>query len=237
MQLKPRKLTLHPAPRKAIERAVGILSKWVDLEKLRLGGGTTLEARWHHRASTDLDFFISGSEADELFYYSWEKMQSDLAQLARDDVINPGIRATGREVIHFSISDTPISLARVPLFHGDPCDEIENKTGVILNGTKDILTKKLQSRVAGNQVFLERDAYDFAVARTEAPEDLAYAWEIIQPAQKASLLEMYQYLSTQTPSAIRDAQYIDIGSDVWLHVYRLFDSDLAYLPPMSRTSD
>ena len=56
------RLRIAPEPAKAVVKAVEVLSRWIDPEHLRLGGGTALEARWHHRDSTDLDFFVLGRQ-------------------------------------------------------------------------------------------------------------------------------------------------------------------------------
>ena len=56
MDRAPARLKLHPSPAAAVGTAVRVLSEWIPVERLRLGGGTALEARWRHRSSTDLDF-------------------------------------------------------------------------------------------------------------------------------------------------------------------------------------
>ena len=237
MQLNPTQLSLHPDPVKAVKVAVDIITSWLDIEHLRLGGGTTLEARWHHRRSTDLDFFSSGSPVDELFYQDYETMLADLRRLASDDVIvADSIRLTKSEVIHFQIDATPVSLGRVPMYHSDPCDEVERETGVILSSTRDILTKKLYNRAVENQIALERDAYDFAVARTFAPQDLEYAWATVHEFSKTILLDSYRELSRNGSTEMEGAHYT-LGSDVWTHAYRMFHSDLNYVPPLHRIGD
>ena len=60
---EPARLKIHPAPARAVRTAVAVLSEWIGIEHVRLGGGTALEARWHHRTSTDLEFFALGRHA------------------------------------------------------------------------------------------------------------------------------------------------------------------------------
>ena len=236
MQSNPTPLALHPDPAKAVRTAVEILTAWIDIEHVRLGGGTALEARWHHRRSTDLDFFTTGSVGDELFYYHREKIIDDLRQLAHDGIIDSAdVYLTRNEVLHFRIGTTPVSIGRVAMYHSDPCDEVEEETGVILSGTRDILTKKLHNRLEGNYIYVARDAYDFAVARLEAPDDLAYAWEIVHPEAKTTLIANYKELSREPNSdKVVDARYATIAANVWEHAHLLFASDLTYLPPLSR---
>ena len=49
-----RRVQLHAGPREAIEPAIDMLGRWFHLGGVIIGGGTALEARWHHRRSTDL---------------------------------------------------------------------------------------------------------------------------------------------------------------------------------------
>ena len=232
----PASLNIHSRPARAVEAAVGILSAWIDVEHLRLGGGTALEARWHHRASTDLDFFAHGTHADALFYEQAEDMVADLERLAIEGAISRrNIRLTGRNIIHFNIGDTPVSMGRTEMFHDDPCDEVERRTGVVLSGTRDILAKKMCDRLGHNQLATERDAYDFVVARTKAPEDLAYAWGIMSRFMKEAATGMYRELAQESGPALEldDARYGDIAADLWSHVVRMFESNLEYMPPLS----
>ncbi len=78
----PARLQLDPSPAKAVGTAVDVLSRWIDGEHLRLGGGTVLEARWHHRSSSDLDFFTLAEHADIVFYERFEQIAKDLTELA-----------------------------------------------------------------------------------------------------------------------------------------------------------
>ena len=50
--------------------------------------------------------------------------------------------------------------------------------------------KKMYNRLGCNQLATERDAYDFAVARTAAPDDLAYAWGLMSTEMKTSTLDL-----------------------------------------------
>lgn len=61
-------LDIHPSPRPAIVVAKQIFGQFPDIGEAYLGSGTALEARWHHRDSTDLDFFATGTGIDTLFY-------------------------------------------------------------------------------------------------------------------------------------------------------------------------
>lgn len=208
---------------------------------MRLGGGTALEARWHHRSSTDLDFFFSPGEAPSsaLFHKDFDGLRMDLHRLVRDGVIaQEGILLNGRDHIQFRIGGTPVSLVRTQSFHSDPREEVEYETGVTLSGTRDILAKKMFNRLGINRITTERDAYDFAVARTLAPDDLAYAWAIMSDDMKQGAIRAYRDLAdggTRTDSqALTDPEYSHIAADLWHRVYRLLDSDFDFVPPLSQ---
>ena len=180
MVREPARLQLDPAPAKVVGTAVHILSGWIGVEHLRLGGGTALEARWHHRSSTDLDFF-------------------------------------------FSLG---------------PCDEVEYETGVVLGGTRDVLTKKMYNRLGINQLAIQRDAYDFAVARTLAPDDLAYAWSTMTDDMERDALAAYRDLaeggSHPRFRRLENASHGGIAADLWNEVLRMLETNLEYVPSLGQ---
>ena len=235
MSSKPARLPIQPGPAKAVGTAVEVLTRWMDAQHLRLGGGTALEARWHHRSSTDLDFFALAEHADVVFYELFDGVLEDLVQLARDGVVaTEGMRMTGRAIVHFRIGETPVSFGRVDIFHGDPADEVEYDTGVALSGTRDILAKKMYNRLGSNRLATERDAYDFAVARTKAPDDLTYAWGLMPLYMKEIAVGLCRERAERGPPLeLDEARYAPVARDVWSHVVRMFESDIEYVPPLS----
>ncbi|MXX29103.1 MAG: nucleotidyl transferase AbiEii/AbiGii toxin family protein, partial [Gammaproteobacteria bacterium] len=102
------RLNLHDGPAQAVGQAARAISTLIDLSQVLLGGGTALEARWHHRTSTDLDFFATGEEVDALFY-DVERFASMLEDLWIRGWIN-GVppTVTQRTVLHFEIDGTPV---------------------------------------------------------------------------------------------------------------------------------
>ena len=240
MRPTPARLKLHPGPATAVGAAVDVLSMWIDVGHLRLGGGTALEARWHHRSSTDLDFFFSPGDAPSsvLFHKDFDDIRMDLHRLVRDGVISKdGVLLNGTDHIQFRIGGTPVSFVRTQSFHDDPCEEVEHVTGVILSGTRDILAKKMFNRLGINRLTTERDAYDFAVARTLAPDDLAYAWAIMSDDMKRGAIRAYRDLAqggagSDSP-ALTNPEQGHIAADLWHHVSKMLDSNLEYAPPLS----
>ena len=233
------RLSIAPEPAKAVGRAVEVLSRWIDREHLRLGGGIALEARWHHRDSTDLDFFVHSDYGDTVFYEYADQMVRHLVELAHERMVAPiGIRMTERRVLHFRIGDTPVSVGRTETLHGDPSGELEAITGVQLSATEDILTKKLRDRLGGNQIVTERDAYDFIVARTLAPDALRYAWRETPEDRRLNAADMYRSLvagdtlTTLAGQQLIDPAYPQVADHLWEYAADLFDSGLALTPPL-----
>lgn len=233
------RLTISNKPASVIKDAVAILGQWIDPTLLRLGGGTALAARWHHRTSTDLDFFSASEEADSLFYKRHPQMMADLVKLASDGRISSrGLRMTELTVVHFEIDDIPISCARTDVIHGDSLDEIEAKTGVVLSSNDDILTKKLRSRVASNHEVTVRDTYDFLVATKRDRSALKSAWFGLHEEMKINVIELFREMRNSTdpmqmasgPRGLVDSEYPELIHDLWGHALRLFASDLEYQP-------
>lgn len=239
--LEPVRLRLDPAPASAVGTAVRILSEWIAARHLRLGGGTALEARWHHRSSTDLDFFFSPGTAPpgSLFLKDFDDIRMDLHRLVSDRAISgDGVVLNGTNHIQFIVGGVPVSFVRTETFHGDPCNEVERETGVILAGTRDILTKKMYNRLGINRLATQRDAYDFAVARTLAAEDLAYAWSTLTDDMKRDALATCRDLAkgeTHTRSrALVDPRHERMAADLWRHVASMLESNLEYAPPLGQ---
>ena len=221
--------------------AVDILSGWIGAEHLRLGGGTALEARWHHRSSTDLDFFFSTGRSPprDLFLKDFDDIRMDLHRLVSDGVISKdGVVLNGTNHIQFAIGDVPVSLVRTQMYHGDPCDEVEYTTGVILAATRDVLTKKMYNRLGINQLAIQRDAYDFAVARTLAPDDLAYAWSTMTDDMKRDALAAYRDLAEGASHPrfrrLENARHRGIAADLWHEALRMLETNLEYVPSLGQ---
>ena len=245
MTVEPVRLRLDPAPARAVGTTMNILSAWLPVEHLRLRGGSALEARWHHRASQDLDFSFSRGtgRSGSLFLKDFDGIRMDLHGLARDGVIaRDSMVMVGTNHIQFLVGDVSVSFVGTERFHGDPCDEVEYETGVILGGTRDILTKKMYNRLGVNRVATERDAYDFAVARTLAPDDLLYAWSTLTDDMKRDTLAVYRDLaegeaqarSQARSQALVKPRFERIARQVWRQVLWMMESDLVYVPPLTQ---
>ena len=133
--------------------------------RMRLGGGTALAARWHHRHSTDIDLFVDPKYYERLFKKE-QRFRADLerhAPGAQNILIEPGF---ARIVL---MDDGEISISTSPSLTSDPVsNDTVRGTGVPLEATAEILAKKLRYRMIQNAQILPRDLYDIALARRNA---------------------------------------------------------------------
>ena len=145
---------------------------------LCLGGGTALAARWGHRHSTDLDFFIRPDPYARL-YQNHLQFERDLAATTG----GPGKFAVRPDGAHILLADgSEISLSTPPSFTHDPrSDDTIRGTLVPLETSIEILAKKVGGRILGNNIFLPRDLYDLAVARHYDPGSLDRALRCFTP--------------------------------------------------------
>ena len=239
--LSMNKVNLHQGPAQAVGRAAQAISALIDTGQVLLGGGTALEARWHHRTSTDLDFFATGEAVDALFYdvERFASMLKDLWSLGLINGVPPTV--TRRTVLHFEIDGTPVSLGRVEGFEGRS-DDVETQTGIALATNEDILTKKLLNRLLGNGTATERDAYDFLVAKHLDPEALEYAWRKVPPTSRATItatISSRLNVPVAAPAGSRvlnGLAYPGLAESLWESLIQLFQSDLNKAPPLHGTN-
>ena len=59
-----------------------MLGRWFDLDGVVIGGGTALEARWHHRRSTDIDLFAPLPYLSSLMKVSRDRIETELRERA-----------------------------------------------------------------------------------------------------------------------------------------------------------
>lgn len=243
-----RRLPIQQLPAQAIGPAVEILAKWFDPDCLRLSGGTALEARWHHRSSTDLDFFVHKNDSNHIF--ASESTMLDILkalqklsrkQIFTDDDDNT-VSKTSMSGLKFYCDHVPVTLTQTEGFHGDPRDECEEQTGIFFCSNVDILVKKMYNRLIFSRIITERDAYDFVVARTMDPQSLSAAWDTLDLTDstlKSQIVSTYKELTYgRAESVVVNDQnleapvYQNIADNLWNYAWRMFDSDLRYVPAL-----
>jgi len=146
----------------AVERLGGV--ELLKRAGVAIGGGTVLAARWDHRASTDIDLFMSMDD--------WMDVREDVADRLGEygDMrfsMHPGVVTCdlddGRE---FSLGGSGSVMAA-------PFDsELETTTGFRTHATAEILGRKIRARMVNASRYLIRDAYDVACCAKHDPAAL-----------------------------------------------------------------
>ncbi|MCY3541891.1 MAG: nucleotidyl transferase AbiEii/AbiGii toxin family protein [Gammaproteobacteria bacterium] len=180
-----------------------------------LGGGTVLEARWHHRLSTDVDLFTNEKGMFEFI--------DPFIRLANsDDWLNRGIRIEQTFAATGVIGNTPHGEFSI---HGNPNifsnarteEEIEG-TGIFAQSTPEILLRKIRARMLRTALYYSRDAYDVVVATLYAPNELKLVLDSLNVLEKDSLefdrnrsdlqiRDLEDLIQPKFPQIVDDLQY------------------------------
>lgn len=177
-------LTLLDNCSKTLHLVLELIDEIAPRSSFLLGGGTVLEARWHHRLSTDVDLFTN---EESMF----EFIEPFIRLANTDDWLNRGI---GIEQIFGAsgvIGTTPHGEFSI---HGNPNifanavseDEIEG-TGIFAQSTPEILLRKIRARMIRTALYYSRDAYDVVVATLYAPNELKLVLDKLNILEKDSL--------------------------------------------------
>ena len=177
-------LTLSDNCSKTLHLVLELIDEMAPRSSFLIGGGTVLEARWHHRFSTDIDLFTNEEGMFE-FIVPFIRLANT------DEWLNRGI---GIEQIFGAsgvIGTTPHGKFSI---HGNPNifanarseDEIEG-TGIFAQSTPEILVRKIRARMIRTALYYSRDAYDIVVATLYAPNELKLVLDNLNTLEKDSL--------------------------------------------------
>lgn len=178
-------LTLPPGPAELLERIREPLGTFLGGEEhLCLGGGSALAARWSHRHSTDLDFFIRPEQYARLYEHH---LQFERVLAAATGA--PGKFAVRPNGAHILLADnSEISMSTPPSFTRPARSEDTIRgTAVAVETSAEILARKLGGRILGDNIFVPRDLYDLAVARDYEPKALDRALLCFTPRHRAQI--------------------------------------------------
>lgn len=187
-------LTLPDGPAQLLGRTRKTLGNHLGGEHhLCLGGGTALAARWHHRYSADVDYFIK-PEPYAVLHANRERFQDDLQRATggvRDLTIGPAsariILADGGEI---SVSTTP-GFTAIPR----SADTVRG-TAIGVETSAEILARKIGGRILRNNIFVPRDLYDIVVAKHYERDALATALGRFTPRQLQEIASELQSLGS-----------------------------------------
>lgn len=188
-----RQVLLHAGPREAIKPAIDMLGRWFDLAGVVIGGGTALEAHWHHRRSTDLVLFAPVPYLSNLATAPRDRIERELKERAEG-------AAVGRTQLQCLVAGVPVSLSGTGGFwtdDNDPCAEAS--TGVPLAASTDILLRKMQGRTLAQGRAVARDAYDFVVAQAFDPVSFRDAFAHLDEEQANAIAETFEALADTPP--------------------------------------
>ncbi len=165
-------LVLPSGPAEILERTREPLAAYLGGEhQLCLGGGTALAARWDHRHTTDLDYFIEPKPYAQLY--------ANATQFARDLERATGVRdlSVGPGATRIVLADGgELSIDTIPGFTGNPrSNDTVRGTAVGIESSAEILARKIGGRILGNNIFVPRDLYDIAVSTHYDPDAFATA--------------------------------------------------------------
>ena len=158
------------------------------VEHALLGGGTVLAARWGHRLSTDLDFFMQQDAFDQAITQRASELEAALRSVAFGTVVTPShmqcvMRDTSVEV---SV-DVASANALGPV---ESSDEAAYCVGT--QTTSAILLGKIAGRMMRQGRVTVRDIYDLCVAERVDADALRSAARLVPAGalvRTAALLE------------------------------------------------
>ena len=137
-----------------------------------LGGESVLEARWHHRLGTEVNFFTSEERMLKLI--------DPFIQLTNTEKwANRGVCIEQIFGAFGVIGNTPFgefSIYGSPnYFENSPrTDEEVEGTGVYAQSTSEIILRIMRARMIRTTFYYSQDAYDVVVAILKAPKELKF---------------------------------------------------------------
>lgn len=145
-------------------------------EPWKIGGGTTLAARWNHRKSTDIDLKVAPNAGLILLRSKYGgTLEKTMEQLGATR-----IRHQDRQIsIHFDEGKIDIAQGRCVPATGHTVESMDGHAEIVLS-TPQILHGKLHGRSLRSPV---RDLYDFAVTNELEPEALEIAVNTLHDGQ------------------------------------------------------
>lgn len=149
-------------------------------EHLRFGGGTALAARWAHRYSVDVDFFVDEEPYRRFHQATGGRFLLDMWTTHPMTRVNIDRIATS---ISFHGRDGHVSIACARgLYGADPrSSDTPRGTAVPFETTAEILSKKLIYRMAQEQTIISQDLYDLAFAQRRDPAALRTTLDAANP--------------------------------------------------------
>lgn len=137
-----RELVLPNGATQVIRSVMPILEKWWTRDRIVLGGGTALAARWKHRSSTNVGLFVDQTHYKTVYREMWEEMCECFASLAKvgelhHPILNSGYLSftTPHGSVSLQATEPVVEEARVK------SSDREVETQLALESTQEILAR------------------------------------------------------------------------------------------------
>ena len=198
-----------------LEKAVSLISTFMDMDNVVLGGGTVLAYRWDHRYSTDLDFFTNQDIRSGMPFYS--TMLGEQEENGKIENL-----ALIQDAIFFEIDGTPVSLFEPArrMTKNEPNQKVE-ELGLWLDTSAEILANKIAGRMLNKTQFNQRDLYDICVAKIQDDASLNEALTVTStPILSFPIDELRDKLNTPNfglddrYKSLIDPKYTDIAENL-----------------------
>ena len=224
-------LSIPKGPDLILLRVVEILDPFFGRHAYVLGGETALAARWKHRHSTDIDLFIENEEFETIYLENSAKICATLEEQVKCGEIQEFTCGSDAISIKFSPNESMSLVSSLALTDEPLSNEYEEKTGVRLESTAEILAKKVFVRMNWRGRYPARDVYDLVVAKYLEPNACDKAFRSIADTERHRIAQTIQYdiqsrsLDTQQ---IEESRYPAIEQHMWeLGVDLFFGKELA----------
>ena len=224
--MKTETLTISGDPGVVLARVAPTLSTLIGSDKLVLGGGTVLAARWHHRISTDIDLFTDVDRYQDRVANRRDQVVAALSRLVSES--GEGTVEVERGWLRVNFPEGPAALMTIPRpTVRDPYAEVAEGSGIFTESTAEILARKLQSRILDMCVFTDRDLYDLLVAQERDPAALRRVLASVTEGERVAIASELRTLPPHWSGGepVREPAYPDLLHNLALQARRLIESD------------
>ena len=172
------------------------LKRFFNPDRFIIGGGSALAARWHHRASMDVDLFTESLTETKRLHTAEDEIRATITESCGRPV-PVGTTPEHGEIV-FS-ADATLEWSAAPRLTPEPEVPIfEPISGLPLDSVEEILAQKLYSRMYLRGGILIRDIYDLAwAAKHESPDLLLPAIRAFRPAEFKTMIDVLEDIRAQ----------------------------------------
>lgn len=215
----PKRLRFPRAIARALAQFVEAVTPFGVVDNALLGGGTVLAARWHHRLSTDLDFFLPYAKFNDSIVEHERELADALREVAFGTLVTP---------LHMQcvMKDSEVEVSVSVASHStedamEPSERAEG--GVRTQSSSAILTGKMAGRMMRQGRVTVRDVYDLCVAERR---DVGALMAAAKTVPAGALVRTAEMLETDLEGSRRmkpliDPAHSDIAENLASHGRRV----------------